>query len=221
MEIITTHLEADFDGLASMVAASKLYPDAKLVLPGGAQSRERAYLANHPVPLTPVTDLTLADITRLILVDTDHQDRLGQLEKAIKNQSVSIHIWDHHPLEPSNPLAARAELLKLEPVGATITLLCEELQARSLPWTPEEATLFAIALYEETGHFTYLHTTPRDLQVAGRLIETGADLTTVTDVIQRKWTEPQVALFNALLQFHIEIFGPFGTKISHCRYTGI
>lgn len=200
MEIITTHLEADFDGLASMVAASKLYPDAKLVLPGGAQSRERAYLANYPVPLTPVTDLTLTDITRLILVDTDHQDRLGQLEKVIKNQSVSIHIWDHHPLEPSNPLATRAELLKLEPVGATITLLCEEVLARSLPWTSEEATLFAIALYEETGHFTYLHTTPRDLQVAARLIETGADLTTVTDVIQRKWTEPQVALFNALLQ---------------------
>ncbi|MCA9480540.1 MAG: hypothetical protein KC545_09320, partial [Nitrospira sp.] len=85
-------------------------------------------------------------------------------------------------------MAKRAELLKLEPVGATITLLVEALQARSLTWTPEEATLFAIALYEETGHFTYLHTTPRDLQVAARLIETGADLTTVTDVIQRKWT---------------------------------
>ncbi|MGD9851627.1 MAG: CBS domain-containing protein [Nitrospirales bacterium] len=200
MEIITTHLEADFDGLASMVAALKLYPNARLVLPGGAQSRERAYLANHPIPLTPITDLATAKITRLILVDTDHSDRLGSLEKVIENQSVSIHIWDHHPLEPSNPLAQRAELMKLEPVGATITLLCEELQRRSLPWTSEEATLFAIALYEETGHFTYLHTTPRDLQIAARLIETGADLTTVTDVIQRKWTEPQVALFNALLQ---------------------
>jgi len=200
MEILTTHLEADFDGLASMVAARQLYPDAQLVLPGGAQSRERAYLANHPISLTPVTDLNLTDITRIIIVDADHQDRLGPLEKIFVNQSVSIHIWDHHPMEPSNPLAKRAELLKLEPVGATITLLVEELQARSLTWTPEEATLFAIALYEETGHFTYLHTTPRDLQVAARLIETGADLTTVTDVIQRKWTEPQVALFNALLQ---------------------
>ena len=200
MNILTTHLEADFDGLASMVAARKLYPDAQLVLPGGAQSRERAYLANHPIPLTPLTELSLSQITRIIMVDADHQDRLGALEKVIENQSVSLHIWDHHPMEPSNPLAKRAELLKLEPVGATITLLVEALQARSLTWTPEEATLFAIALYEETGHFTYLHTTPRDLQVAARLIETGADLTTVTDVIQRKWTEPQVALFNALLQ---------------------
>ncbi len=200
MEIITTHLEADFDGIASMVAASKLYPEAHLVLPGGAQSRERAYLAHHPIPLTPVANLPLADISRVILVDADHQDRLGPLEKVIQNQAVSVHIWDHHPSEPTNPLANRAELLKLEPVGATITLLVEALQQQSQTWSPEEATLFAIALYEETGHFTYLHTTPRDLQVGARLIETGADLTVVTDVIQRKWTDHQAALFNALLQ---------------------
>jgi tRNA nucleotidyltransferase (CCA-adding enzyme) len=200
MEIITTHLEADFDGIASMVAAHKLYPEAHLVLPGGVQSRERAYLAHHPIPLTSITDLPLRDITRVILVDTDHQDRLGLLKKIIEDESVSIHIWDHHPLEPTNPLAKRAEFLRLESVGATITLLVETLQEQSISWSPEEATLFAIALYEETGHFTYLHTSPRDLELGARLVETGANLTVVTDVIQRKWTEPQVALFNALLQ---------------------
>jgi len=200
MEIITTHLEADFDGIASMVAAQKLYPDAHLVLPGGTQTRERAYLTRHFVPFTSLANIPLSDITKVILVDADDQDRLGLLEGIIENQSVSIHIWDHHPLDPSNPLATRAELLKLEPVGASITILVEALDAQSISWSPEEATLFAIALYEETGHFTYLHTSPRDLQVGARLLETGADLTVVTDVIQRKWTEPQAALFNELLQ---------------------
>ncbi len=200
MEIITTHLEADFDGIASMVAAGKLYPEAHLVLPGGAQSRERAYLAQHPLPLTPIGNLALSDISKIILVDADHQDRLGPFEKMLENQSVSVHIWDHHPLESTNPLAKRAEFLKLELVGATITLLVEALQEQSISWSPNEATLFAIALYEETGHFTYLSTTARDLQVGARLIETGADLKMVADVIQRKWTEPQAALFNALLQ---------------------
>ncbi len=200
MEIITTHLEADFDGIASMVAARKLYPKAHLVLPGGAQSRERIYLAQHPRPWTSMTNLRVSEITLVILVDADHQDRVGVLGKVIENQSVSIHIWDHHPLKSTNPLTKRAEFLKLDPVGATITLLVEALEEKSQRWSPEEATLFAIALYEETGHFTYLHTTPRDLRVGARLIETGADLTVVTDILQRKWTEPQVALFNALLQ---------------------
>lgn len=199
MEIITTHLEADFDGIASMVAASKLYPKALLVLPGGAQSRERAYLAQHPLPLTSITSFPISDISKIILVDADHQDRLGPLEKALQNPSVALHIWDHHPLEHNNPLAKRAEFLKQESVGATITLLVETLQKQSRSWSPEEATLFAIALYEETGHFTYLQTTPRDLEVGARLIETGGNLTVVTDILQRKWTEPQVALFNALL----------------------
>jgi len=200
MEIITTHLEADFDGIASMVAAKKLYPEAYLVLPAGAQSRERAFLAEHPLPLTALSSLDLTKITRLILVDAQHQDRLGPLEKVIENQHLSVHIFDHHPMEGDNPLLPRADYCKLDSVGATITLLCEELQARSLKWTPAEATLFAIALYEETGQFGYLNTTPRDFQVGAALVQSGADINQVTKHISRQWTPPQLELFHALLQ---------------------
>ncbi len=200
MEIITTHLEADFDGIASMVAAHKLYPEAHLVLPGGVQTRERAYLTRFPIPFTSLSDLSLPEISRIILVDADHQDRLGLIETVVKNQLISLHIWDHHPLEATSPLAKRAQVLKLEPIGACITLLVEALQEHSLKWSAEEATLFTLALYEETGHFTFLHTTPRDLEVGAQLLETGANLTIVNDFIQRKWTEPQTALFQALLQ---------------------
>ncbi len=34
MKVITSHHNADFDSLSSMVAAKKLYPDALLVFPG-------------------------------------------------------------------------------------------------------------------------------------------------------------------------------------------
>ncbi|MDT3779295.1 CBS domain-containing protein [Nitrospira sp. MA-1] len=200
MEIITTHLEADFDGLASMVAAKKLYPEAQLVLPAGAQSRERAYLAEHHFSFTALSSLNIPDITRLILVDAQHQDRLGPLEKALKNQHISVHIYDHHPMESTNPLLPRADHCQVDSVGATITLLCEELQTRALTWTPEEATLFAIALYEETGQFVYRNTTPRDFQLGAVLVQTGADLNQVTKYIARPWTPPQLELFHALLQ---------------------
>lgn len=200
MEIITTHLGADFDGLASMVAAQKLYPEAHLVLPAGVQSRERAFLAEHPLSFTALSSLNFPDITRLILVDAQHRDRLGLLEKALKNQHISVHIYDHHPLETTNPLLPMADYCKVDSVGATITLLCEELQARALTWTPEEATFFAIALYEETGQFGYRNTTPRDFQIGGVLVQTGADLNQVTKYIARHWTPPQLELFHALLQ---------------------
>ena len=200
MEIITTHLEADFDGIASMVAAKKLYPEAHLVLPAGAQSRERLFLSEHPVSFTPFSSLDIPDITRLVLVDAQHQDRLGHLDKILKNQHLSIHIFDHHPMEENNPLLPRADYCKLDSVGATITLLCEELQAKSLKWTPPEATLFAIALYEETGQFGYLNTTPRDFQIGAALVHSGADLNQVMQYIRQPWTPPQLELFHALLQ---------------------
>ena len=43
MEVITSHTNADFDALASMVAAKKLYPEAKLVFPGSQEKSMRDF----------------------------------------------------------------------------------------------------------------------------------------------------------------------------------
>ncbi len=37
MEVITTHINADFDSVASMLAAKKLYPEAVLAFPGSQE----------------------------------------------------------------------------------------------------------------------------------------------------------------------------------------
>ena len=37
LTIITTHVNADFDALASMLAAQKLYPDGLVVFPGSQE----------------------------------------------------------------------------------------------------------------------------------------------------------------------------------------
>src|SRR3990172_9375924 len=44
MEVITTHINADFDTIASMMAARKLYPDAVLVLPGSKEETVKGFL---------------------------------------------------------------------------------------------------------------------------------------------------------------------------------
>ena len=43
LEVITTHLNADFDALASMVAAKKIYPHAILVFPGSQETSLRDF----------------------------------------------------------------------------------------------------------------------------------------------------------------------------------
>ncbi|MEK6694617.1 MAG: polya polymerase, partial [Nitrospirota bacterium] len=97
MDVITTHLNADFDGLASMVAARKLYPDALLVFPGGSQETVRSFLAIHDLGMTRLKDLDLEQVTRLILVDTQEPERVGVLKSLFGRPQVQIHVYDHHP----------------------------------------------------------------------------------------------------------------------------
>ena len=45
MEIIVTHLSADFDSFAGMVAAKKLFPAAFIVLPTAINSNVRKFIS--------------------------------------------------------------------------------------------------------------------------------------------------------------------------------
>ena len=45
MKIITCHVNADFDSLASMIAAQKLYPDAVMAFPGSQEKNVRRFIS--------------------------------------------------------------------------------------------------------------------------------------------------------------------------------
>ena len=44
MDLITTHINTDFDGLAAMVAALRLYPGAVAALPGAEERHVRDFM---------------------------------------------------------------------------------------------------------------------------------------------------------------------------------
>ena len=57
MQIITTHTGTDFDGLAATVAARKLYPEAKICLPGSvAKEVKKYFLTNESQCIVYVVD---------------------------------------------------------------------------------------------------------------------------------------------------------------------
>ena len=45
MELIATHNNADFDAFSSLVAAKKLYPGAKLLMPNSQERAVREFLS--------------------------------------------------------------------------------------------------------------------------------------------------------------------------------
>jgi len=196
LEIITTHINADFDAMASMIAAKKLYPEAVMVF---QEHNLREFLVESTFyffDFAKIRDLEFSKISRLILVDTRQAGRIGKFENLVKEKKVDIHIYDHHP-DSEDDVSGSIEVVK--PVGATVTILTELIRERGVQLTPDEATILTLGIYEDTGSFTFSSTTPADYEAARFLLTQGANLNMVSDMLTRELTAEQISLLNDLI----------------------
>lgn len=200
LEVITTHINADFDALASMVAAKKLYPRAIMAFPGSQEKGLRDFFVKSTVYFLDIVQAKKVDlerVKRLILVDTREPSRIGRFCKIIDKPGLDIHIYDHHP-STSKDITGSVEVI--ETVGATVTILAKILRERNIQISSDEATLMSLGIYEDTGSFTFPSTTEADYQAASYFLSKGANLNIVSDMLARDLTVEQVALLNDLIQ---------------------
>jgi len=78
-------------------------------------------------------------------------------------------------------------------------VLTQIIRERGLTLAPEEATVLALGLFEDTGSFTFNSTTPEDFEAAAFLRQCGADLNVVADMLTRELTAEQVSLLSELI----------------------
>ncbi|MCX8116365.1 MAG: CBS domain-containing protein [Desulfobacterota bacterium] len=200
MEVITTHLNADFDSLGSMLAAKKLYPEAVLVFPGSQEKNLRDFFIHstfYALEVERIKQIDLEQVHRLILVDTRQVSRIGKFSEILSKPGLEIHIYDHHPPSAED---IRGSLEVIEEVGANVTLLLKLLRAKGIPITSEEATLMLLGIYEDTGNLTFPSTKEEDFIAAGYLVRQGADLNILSNVITKELTAEQVFLLNDLME---------------------
>jgi tRNA nucleotidyltransferase (CCA-adding enzyme) len=200
MEVITTHINADFDSLASMLAAKKLYPNALLVFPGSQERSLRDFFihsALYAFEIERVKNIDLQEVKRLILVDTRQISRIGKFSEVLSKPGLDIHIYDHHPAS-SEDLHGSLEVIS--EVGATVTLLLNILQQKGIEITPDEATVMMLGIYEDTGNLIFPSTKEDDFKAAGYLVRKGANLSVLSNVITKELTAEQVFLLNELIQ---------------------
>ncbi|MFN3396183.1 MAG: CBS domain-containing protein, partial [Thermodesulfovibrionales bacterium] len=203
MEIIISHINADFDSLASMVGAKKLYPDARLVFPGSQEKKVRDFIAAfQPVEISRPKDIDLSKVTRLILVDTKSPERIGIFSELLKKKDLTIHIYDHHP-KTEGDIKGTVEVI--EDVGATATIFVELLRSKKIPITPMEATILCLGIYEETGSLLFPTTTERDMLASAFLLKKGASLKIVSNFIRTDLTKEELDLLNELLRSSIDM----------------
>ncbi len=200
MKVITSHMNADFDSLSSMLAAKKLYPDATLVFPGSQEKTLRDFLIHSTLYLFDIEKMTKIDynaVDMLILVDTRQKSRIGDLAKILGNGKVKVHIYDHHPASEDD-IKGDVEVIKT--IGATVSILVPMIRERNIPITPEEATIIMLGIYEETGSFQFSSTTIADFESAAYLLSQGANVNLVSDMLVRELTPEQVFLLNDIIK---------------------
>ncbi|MBC7962255.1 MAG: CBS domain-containing protein [Steroidobacteraceae bacterium] len=199
MDVITTHINADFDCLGAMTAAARLYPGALISFPGSQEKGVRDFIGRHPDFLPPITrakDINLDAISRLIIVDCQHAARIGRFAGILGRSGLEVHIYDHHPVTSES---IRPSGGTLSSCGSASTLLSVLLMERAILLTPQEATLVMLGIHEDTGRLLFASTTPEDYRAAAWLLGQGALLGIVGEALTPELNKAQMGLLRQLL----------------------
>jgi len=212
VDLIVTHTNADFDALGSLIAAKKLYPHSRLLLPGSPESAVREFLSlfRDVIKVDSEGECDLKDIKRLIVVDTRHKSRIGIASRLIDERGILPIIYDHHPKTESDMPAAKSVHREL---GATITILLDIIKKRRIRLSPIEATILLLGIYEETGSLTYRTTTRKDVDAVSFLLSHKARLDMVSSYLNRELTEEELAFLVRLIN-STRLYDINGVKIA-------
>jgi len=204
LEVIISHQSTDFDSLAAMVAAKKIYKDALLVFTGAIERNVRKFISIYGdlIEITPLKKIKIEEITKLIIVDTRIKRRIGPFANVLNKRDLEIHIYDHHPSTADD---IKGDLIVIEEVGATTTIMLKKIRIMNLEISPIEATLFALGIYEDTGSLTFSTTTIDDINSISYLFDKGIKLKVVANFINIGLSLTQKKLLNKLLLSSKEI----------------
>ena len=211
MDLILCHTTADFDALGAAVGLTRLKLGAKVVLSGGAHPTVRDFLALHrdQYALIERRAVNTGQIQSLTIVDTQKRDRLGKTADWLDlPQLQSVEVYDHH-LDLETDI--KATISHLEAVGATTTLIVEQLQKTEIQLTTAEANIMALGIHVDTGSLTFDQTTARDAAALAWLMAQGANVKQISEYVTPSLSpELQKLLTTALENLH---------SLTHCGYS--
>ncbi|MGW8249526.1 MAG: CBS domain-containing protein [Anaerolineales bacterium] len=192
MKIILTHEQADFDALASELAAYLLDETYIPVLSRKINRNVRAFLTLYGVelPFVEARDLPNVPVETITLVDTQ-----SLISVRGANAETEVHVVDHHPLRDDLPADWK---LTVSGTGANTTIFIDTIRERDIVLNTIQSTLLLLGIYEDTGSLTYTRTTARDLRAAGYLLEQGASLQIANDFLNHPLSPDQWEIYDQL-----------------------
>lgn len=174
---LTTHVNADGDGLGSEVALVHLLRarGAEVTITNPTATPPRFGFLFEDIPGADqsgraIRELRQADL--VIVVDIADLSRLGNLAETVRERGVPVVCIDHHVSAGSLPPGPRYVDPTAAATGELVYLLAQE-----LGWTVTAAAARAlyVALVTDTGGFRFSNTRPRTLHTAAELLRAGVD----------------------------------------------
>jgi len=200
--VLTTHVNPDGDGLGSEIALAEwLSARGKRVsilnvseTPAiyrflDARSRISQFNEQRDAPAIAAAEV-------IVVLDTNHPDRLRGMEPHVLKSKATKLCIDHH-LEPA-PFAAHYYLDE----NATSTgELVYRLLLRVDPgsFTPVIAQALYCAIMTDTGSFRYPRVTPETFRIVAHLVECGADPIGIFSQVHETWSENRIRLLGEML----------------------
>jgi len=193
MHIILTHERADFDAIASLLAAAKLYPDAVPLTPRDINQNVRDFLTLYwdELPFVEYGNRPRGKIEQITMVDSQYIPSVRG-----RSRHTRLRVIDHHA--PGDHLLPETEATLVE-TGAAVTYLIEQITHANITVNPIHATLMLLGIYEDCGYLTYNNTTPRDARAAAWLLEHGARLDVLREFLNYPLNPAQTRLYHAIV----------------------
>jgi phosphoesterase RecJ-like protein len=198
--VLTTHVNADGDGVGSEIALWYLLRaqgiDVSIANPTGIPDRFNFLIP----PGADASDRAVREIERADIVaslDIGDLSRLGNLAAVINKRQPPFVCIDHHvgPVKlPSGPCLIAPE------ATATAELVFDLASVAGWPLTPEVAQALYVGLLTDTGGFRFSNTTARALRVAAVLLEKGVDPESIYSSVYASAPEGRVRLLAEVLQ---------------------
>ncbi|NPA58670.1 MAG: CBS domain-containing protein [Aquificae bacterium] len=199
MQVVFLPEGADLDALSTAYGITLLYPDAKILLPSASSHSFRLALKQFENILKEklVKKKELKRIDTLFLPDSNNIRLPLKRLSPFVDGSTKVVVFDHHPLREKLPPQVEKHI---QSTGAATTIVVNKIKRRKIPISPQEATLLALGIYEDTGSFTYGTTTPKDLRAGAYLLSKGADLELVRKIIEERIDQEQINIIHQLVE---------------------
>jgi len=194
--VLTTHVNADGDGVGSEIALWHLlqaqglrpvianptpYPERYAFLLDGTHGADQTGRA--------VRELARADL--VLVCDIADLGRLGHLGEHVRARGVPVACIDHHASDGTLPPGPR---LVDADAAATGELVYDLARVAGWVLSPAAARALYVAILTDTGGFRFSNTRPRTLQVAAHLLEHGLDPEEIYTLVYASVPEGRIRL---------------------------